>query len=123
MAPRPTLARNCRASAGPSGRNALRIRPDETRSRSRTPAAVSTARRAATRRSSRARDRGSRLAMDGSQSLVMHLALQEPELEERDDTEKHQQHHGQRGGIRRIPEPEADLIDVIEEQLGGVVGA
>ena len=52
----------------------------------------------------------------------MRPALEERELENRHGGEQREQHHRQRCRVRRVPEPETDLEDVIEQQLGRVVG-
>src|ERR1700737_1839701 len=123
MAPRPTPARSCPASAAQSGRNASSTRPDGMQSRSRTPAAESTVRPEATLRLFPDRAPGTWNAMNERSSLVMHLAFQKPELQQRDYAQEQQQHHGQCRGIRGIPEPEAELINVIEQKFGRVIGA
>src|ERR1043166_9082144 len=56
-------------------------------------------------------------------SSVMYPPFEENILAERGRREAGEQHHGQRRGVGRIPEGEADLIDVIEQQGGGIVGA
>ena len=108
-------------------RSASRTRPDGTPSTPRRAAAAPTARRAATRRRSRARARRRAARRRGSQALigtltVMRPALEEHELRERGRAEQHQQHHRQRGRVGRVPEAEADLVDVVEQQRRRVVG-
>src|ERR1700730_4206663 len=123
MAPPPTPAQSCPASAAQSGRNASSIRLDGTPSRLRTPAAESTVRPEATPRLFPGRAPDTRSAMNERSSLVMDLAFEKPELQERDHAQEQQQHHGQCRGVRRIPEPEADFVNVIEQQFSRIVGA
>src|SRR2546425_1211971 len=56
-------------------------------------------------------------------SPVVDPAIEQHELPERERGQDHEQHHGQRRRVRRVPELEADVVDVIEEQLGRGVAA
>src|SRR5438309_9028643 len=51
-------------------------------------------------------------------SPVVDPAIEQHELPERERGQDHEQHHGQRRRVRRVPELEADVVDGIEEQLG-----
>src|SRR5258706_5475945 len=57
----------------------------------------------------------SRLGAALRRSSVMHLALEESELAKRRKPEHGEQHDRQRGRIRRVPEAEPDLVDVVEQ--------
>ena len=54
-------------------------------------------------------------------SLVVHLFVQYKKLKQRHAGQHHHQHHGDGSGVRRIPELETHLIQVVEQQGGGVV--
>src|SRR5215471_13727166 len=84
-------------------------------------AAGSTICRAATLRRSPAREECR--ATRTHASLIMDLALEEPELRECDASEQREEHHRECPGIGGIPEPEPDLVDVVEKERGCVVRA
>src|SRR5262245_34275708 len=58
-----------------------------------------------------------------ARSSIMDPALEEGELREREQSENGEQYHRQRRRVRGIPESEAGLVDVVEEERGRVVGA
>src|SRR5689334_12555611 len=49
-------------------------------------------------------------------SLIVGAPLEEHELSDRDRGEHHEEHHREGCGVRRVPEPEADLEDVVEQE-------
>src|SRR5437870_13848932 len=49
-------------------------------------------------------------------SPVVDPAIEQHELPERERGQDHAQHHGQRRRVRRVPELEADVVDVIEDR-------
>src|SRR5207244_2615584 len=111
-APRSTPPRNWRVSAARWGRTAPSTRADGRPSTARTRAAGSTARPAATPPASRAPG-----------SLVVDPALDEEKLGDGRGGQDHEEDHSERRRIAGVPELEADVVDVIEEEGAGVVGA
>src|SRR5437016_924077 len=56
-----------------------------------------------------------------ARSLVMDATLEEAELCERHQPQNREQHDGQRSRVCRIPEPEPDFVDIVEQELGCIV--
>src|SRR5206468_5856749 len=56
-------------------------------------------------------------------SPVVDPLLDQLELENGKRAEKEKQNHRQRRGVRGVEEAERHLVDVVEEQVGGVVRA
>jgi len=54
-------------------------------------------------------------------SPVVHPLLDQQELQHRQKREQREQDDRQRRRIRRVEEAERDLVDVVQEQAGGVV--
>src|SRR5207253_11381456 len=103
------------ASGARRARTGWKIPPDGTRSRRRTRAAESTARRAARHRRSLVLDRTR--ACDGPRcSSVVHPALEKSELAQRGQSEHGEKQGRTRRRIRWVPEPETDLVDVVEQE-------
>src|SRR3954453_10556197 len=92
-----------------------RKRPDETRSRTRKPAAPARSARAPRRRSLRAH------ALAGS--LIVNPTVEISEFYQRERAEHDQKHHRQRCRIRGVLKRECDFIDVIQQQRTGIARA
>src|SRR5579872_7319732 len=112
--------RNSPASVGPTVRNALRTLPDGTLSTPRTATATSRSGRAAMRP---AFPGYGRTSVGRRPSSIVYAPADYAELERSCESHDCQQDHG--CGCRGCGAPEAEtgLVDVIQQQRGGVIGS
>src|SRR5690348_5949655 len=110
-------AGNSRSSTAPADGSLSRTRKDGTPPRSHrgaaTPRSVRTARPPPSKQAS-----SIDLTSSGFSSAIVDLAVEQEELQQRDEAEHREQHRRERRRIGGVPEAESDLIDVEQQQRG-----